>query len=78
MLEPFCMGAIEIEDDGRTFSAPIRSGDRTVPSVIRALDDATIDVLDVEVRRPTLDDVFLTLTGRATADETDDENVGVG
>jgi ABC-2 type transport system ATP-binding protein len=37
--------------------------------VIRALDDAGIDVLDVEVRRPTLDDVFLTLTGRATSDE---------
>ena len=34
-----------------------------MPGVIRALDDADIDVLDVEVRRPTLDDVFLTLTG---------------
>ena len=53
-------------DDDRSFSAPIRSGDRVVPGVIRALDDAGIDVLDVEVRRPTLDDVFLTLTGRAT------------
>ena len=52
-----------IEDDGRSFSAPIRSGDRVVPAVIRALDDAGVDVLDVEVRRPTLDDVFLTLTG---------------
>ncbi len=51
------------------FSAPIRSGDRVVPGVIRALDDAGVDVLDVEVRRPTLDDVFLTLTGRAATDE---------
>jgi ABC-2 type transport system ATP-binding protein len=37
--------------------------------VIRALDDAGVDVLDAEVRRPTLDDVFLTLTGRSAADE---------
>ncbi len=68
-LQPMCTGPIEVEADGRTFSAPIRSGDRVVPGVIRALDDAGIDVLDVEVRRPTLDDVFLTLTGRSTGDE---------
>ena len=68
-LRPLCTGEVDVSHDGRTFSAPIHSGDRVVPGVIRALDDAGIDVLDVEVRRPTLDDVFLTLTGRATADE---------
>ena len=68
-LRPLCTGHIDVGTDGRSFSAPIRSGDRVVPGVIRALDDAGIDVLDVEVRRPTLDDVFLTLTGRATSDE---------
>ena len=68
-LQPLCTGEIDVSHDGRSFSAPIRSGDRVVPGVIRALDDAGIDVLDVEVRRPTLDDVFLTLTGRATSDE---------
>jgi ABC-2 type transport system ATP-binding protein len=68
-LRPLCTGHIDVSTDGRSFSAPIRSGDRVVPGVIRALDDAGIDVLDVEVRRPTLDDVFLTLTGRATSDE---------
>ncbi len=65
-LRPLCTGDIDVSHDGRSFSAPIRSGDRVVPRVIRALDDAGIDVLDVEVRRPTLDDVFLTLTGRST------------
>lgn len=68
-LTPLCTGRVDVSGDGRSFSAPIRSGDRVVPGVIRALDDAGIDVLDVEVRRPTLDDVFLTLTGRATSDE---------
>ncbi|MEC9225150.1 MAG: daunorubicin/doxorubicin resistance ABC transporter ATP-binding protein DrrA, partial [Actinomycetota bacterium] len=38
--------------------------------VIRALDDAGVDVLDVVVRRPSLDDVFLVLTGHiASAEE---------
>ena len=64
-LEPMCTGKVDIARDGLSFSAPIRSGDRVVPGVIRALDDAGVDVLDVEVRRPTLDDVFLTLTGHA-------------
>ena len=72
-LRPLCTGDVEVvSHDGRTFSAPIHSGDRVVPGVIRALDDAGIDVLDVEVRRPTLDDVFLTLTGRTVGDETEE------
>lgn len=69
VLQPLCTGQIEVSADGRSFSAPIRSGNRVVPGAIRLLDDAGIDVLDVEVRRPTLDDVFLTLTGRP-AEET--------
>ena len=67
-----CAGEIEVSHDHRSFSAPIHTGDRIVPGVIRALDDAGVDVLDVEVRRPTLDDVFLTLTGRAPADEAEE------
>ncbi len=68
-LGPLTTGEIEVGHDRKSFSAPIHAGDRVVPAVIRALDDAGIDVLDVEVRRPTLDDVFLTLTGRAAGDE---------
>ena len=43
--------------------------DGVVPGVIRALDDAGVDVLDVEVRKPSLDDVFLVLTGHAAGEE---------
>ena len=68
-LRPLCVGEIAVQEGGTTFSAPIRAGDRVVPGVIRALDDAGIDVLDVEVTRPTLDDVFLTLTGHHATDE---------
>ena len=34
--------------------------------VVRALDDAGVQLLDVGLRRPTLDDVFLTLTGASS------------
>jgi ABC-2 type transport system ATP-binding protein len=35
--------------------------------VVRALDDAGIDIEDITVRQPTLDEVFLKLTGRTPA-----------
>lgn len=75
-LGGLCSGDVTVDpdSDGRHLLASIRVGDRVVPQAIRALDDADVDVLDVEVRRPTLDDVFLQLTGkRAEADDAVDE-----
>lgn len=69
-LAPLCTGGVVADSSGLALSASIRSGDRMVPRAIRALDDAGVDVLDVQVRRPTLDDVFLQLTGH-TADDGD-------
>ncbi|MEU1882990.1 ATP-binding cassette domain-containing protein [Streptosporangium sp. NPDC020072] len=43
-------------------------GGHLLASVVRALDDAGVGVEDIALRRPTLDDVFLRLTGH-TADE---------
>jgi ABC-2 type transport system ATP-binding protein len=64
-LAPLVAGPVETEADSpTTLVAPIRAGGRVVPATIRALDDAGAEVVDIEVRRPTLDDVFLTLTGR--------------
>jgi ABC-2 type transport system ATP-binding protein len=72
-LATVATGPVERDPAGTGLSGPVRSGDRVVPTAIRALDAAGVDVLDVEVRRPTLDDVFLTLTGRGTdADDVPD------
>jgi len=65
--------AVEAVDaEARTVSLPVSRTDHVVPTVVRALDDADIDVLDVAVHQPTLDDVFLQLTGHA-ATTTDDD-----
>jgi ABC-2 type transport system ATP-binding protein len=49
----------------RTVRVPIATGRRgVIPEAVRRLDDAGVGIEDVAVRRPTLDDVFLTLTGR--------------
>lgn len=72
VLRPLCTGPVVSGEDRVSFTAPITSGDRVVPGVIRALDDAGIDVLDVEVRRPSLDDVFLALTGHVAVTDTEE------
>ncbi len=63
-IAPLTVGAVKQDPESLlTLSAPIRAGGGVVPNMIRALDAAGVDVADVEVRRPTLDDVFLILTG---------------
>ena len=52
---------------GRTASAPTIGGASELAAVIAGLEDASIAVEEIGVRRPTLDEVFLTLTGTQAA-----------
>jgi ABC-2 type transport system ATP-binding protein len=51
-------------DTGR-ISAPVEGGAEHLATVVRLLDEQSIRVDDIGLRRPTLDEVFLTLTGHA-------------
>ena len=51
-------------------SAPVAGGSTVLVDAIRALDAQGIEVTDLVLRRPTLDDVFLTLTGHLAEEET--------
>jgi ABC-2 type transport system ATP-binding protein len=53
-------------------SLPVDGGAGSLVEVVRRLDDAGIKVVDITLRRPSLDDVFLSLTGHTTADDADD------
>jgi ABC-2 type transport system ATP-binding protein len=50
----------------RRCTVALALGARMLPTVVRALDDASVAVEEIAVRRPTLDEVFLVLTGRRT------------
>lgn len=50
----------------RRCSLAAPGGSRLLPVVVRALDDAAVPVEDITLRRPTLDEMFLALTGRTT------------
>jgi ABC-2 type transport system ATP-binding protein len=46
---------------------PVKDGPAVLPEVATRLANAGLQVTDLALRRPTLDDVFLTLTGQSTA-----------
>jgi ABC-2 type transport system ATP-binding protein len=52
-----------LDDEARRAIAPVRDRVATLTEALRGLEQASIDVEDVALRRPTLDDVFLQLTG---------------
>jgi ABC-2 type transport system ATP-binding protein len=65
-------GQVEVETHTRRLIAPVRGGAAVLIEALRRLDAAEIVLHDVALRRPTLDDVFLTLTGHRT-EEADGE-----
>jgi ABC-2 type transport system ATP-binding protein len=59
-----CCGAeVSIDAHARRLTTPTSGGTESLVGVLRALDEAGIPLDDVALRRPTLDDVFLSLTG---------------
>jgi ABC-2 type transport system ATP-binding protein len=54
--------------DGRRVRGRVGRAGRVVPGLLRDLDAAGVTLDSIEVARPTLDDVFLTLTGRSLRD----------
>jgi ABC-2 type transport system ATP-binding protein len=58
-----------IDEQGRGITVPVRGGADVLREALRLLDDTGVTLIDVGLRRPDLDDVFLTLTGHASVDE---------
>jgi ABC-2 type transport system ATP-binding protein len=59
--------------DGRTVSAPVRTHKGMIAEAVRRLDASDIGIDDISLHRPTLDDVFIALTGHAAAVEPTNE-----
>jgi ABC-2 type transport system ATP-binding protein len=72
LLSGVAIGQVVVDEHTRRLTAPVRGGAGALVEALRALDQAGIVVLDVGLRRPTLDDVFLSLTGHAAEAATSD------
>ncbi len=58
------------DNDTQRVSAPVDGGAEQLAIVVRLLDERGIKVDDIGLRRPTLDEVFLTLTGQTIGSDT--------
>jgi ABC-2 type transport system ATP-binding protein len=83
VLAQLCMGDVQVEEQDRRLTAAVTGGVDVLKQVLQRFGDAKVDVADVGLRRPTLDDVFLSLTGHvaeeaAPADDGSEEKKGRG
>ena len=69
-LTPMCAEPPELEDRIVRMGVPRRAG--VITEAVRRVDDAGVAIADLVVRRPTLDDVFIALTGHAAEAEEDE------
>jgi len=70
VVHPYASGELQINTERRHLVVPVTQGSQLLAAVVRDLDAAQVPLDDLALRRPTLDDVFLTLTGRP-AEETE-------
>jgi ABC-2 type transport system ATP-binding protein len=69
LLTPLAVGQVTVEEHTRTLTLPVTGGAPVLVEALRRLDGEQVVVSDVGLRRPTLDDVFLSLTGHAAEDD---------
>jgi ABC-2 type transport system ATP-binding protein len=67
-LVPLC-GEEPPAAEGRVVRMTVRPRSGLIVAAVRRLDEAGVDVDDIALRRPTLDDVFLSLTGHAAEED---------
>ena len=72
LVRPLGVGKEVVEEHRRSVLMPVSGGSAVLIDALRRLDGEGIGLADVGLRRPTLDDVFLALTGHTThADQTE-------
>ncbi|WP_220199927.1 ATP-binding cassette domain-containing protein [Ktedonospora formicarum] len=69
VIRPYSSGEIQIDSENRHLVVPVTYGAQQLVAIVRDLDDAGILLKDLVLRRPTLDDVFLSLTGHSSIDK---------
>ena len=69
LIAGFASASPRLDIDLKQISVPIQGGAKVLIHAGRALDDAGIELEDIGIRRPSLDDVFLSLTGHTAVSE---------
>jgi ABC-2 type transport system ATP-binding protein len=72
VLRGFGKGETTVQDHTRRVTVPVTGGAKLLAEIIRELDSRGVEIDDIGLRRPTLDDVFISLTGHRAEDAEDD------
>ena len=64
--------AINVDEGLRQISAPVNTGSKALIEAAKLLDEKGIHPLDIGLKRPSLDDVFLSLTGHVAEEKTEE------
>jgi ABC-2 type transport system ATP-binding protein len=73
-IESLGTAAAIVEPHSRSLVLPVSGGPAVLTEALRRLADRSIDLDDVGLRRPTMDDVFLSLTGHTAVEDEADEH----
>lgn len=68
IVEQVASGAVHIDAEANRISVPVKDRTRALVTVATALSEASIEPVDISLRRPTLDEVFIHLTSTAESD----------
>lgn len=78
ILKALASGESVVDSMARRILIPVSGGSKAIVEAVRRLDEANILVDDISLRRPTLDDVFLSLTGHIAEEEKEEVPAGRG
>jgi ABC-2 type transport system ATP-binding protein len=76
LLEEIAVGDVQVDEQARRLTAAVIGGVDVLKQVLGLLTDRALEVVDVGLRRPTLDDVFLSLTGHSAEEVAEDGDDG--
>lgn len=69
VLRVVAAGPLRLRGDDGEASAPVSNGVEALRIVLKELEERKVEIVDIGLRRPTLDDVFMELTGHGATDE---------
>ncbi|CAN5899983.1 daunorubicin resistance protein DrrA family ABC transporter ATP-binding protein [soil metagenome] len=69
ILMKFAVDEVQVDEQARQLTAGVAGGAEDLRQVLQLLGDSSIKLAEVGLHRPTLDDVFLSLTGHSTEEE---------
>jgi len=75
LVEPLGQAAASVDKERKSIMVAVSGGAAVLAEALRRLDGERIELADVGLHRPTLDDVFLTLTGHVAEETTNGRSV---